>query len=307
MKVHLNSCQDWTGFIDKVDVPLRVDIMEEKATEWVSEAFNHFRVNASEPLSTFLDFITYEYMITNTLKLIQATKQGKTSLDAYYKLHPLGYFQTLETVGTAQTIDDLYSEILVDSPIGKFFQRTVKQDFDELSMEYMKNLLYKNWIESFYDYVMSLGGITAEVMGEILEFEADQTTITITKNSFAISNELPKEDKILLYPKIGQLVMFHEELADCKDKDKLKEKLEPFVEYAEMFAKAENGEPITEQFKKRSVQLYKRAFDQQFQFGAYYAFLKLKELEINNIVLIADCITMDSKDKIKTIDIAEVV
>jgi len=174
-------------------------------------------------------------------------------------------------------------------------------------MEYIKNLLYKNWIEAFYDYVQALGGITAEVMGEILEFEADQTTLTITKNSLGIQNELPKEDKILLYPKIGQLVTYHDELAEIKDKEKLKDLLIPFSEYHEMFTKDENGDGLSHQFKKKTVQLNKRSFDQQFHFGSFYSYLKLKELEIANIVLIADGITMDTKDKIKVADIAETI
>lgn len=250
-------------------------------------------------------------MISNTLKLIQSTMQtgGKSNnnLDVYYKLHPLGLYPSLDTVSSAQTIDDLYSEVLIDAPIGRFFTKTVKQDFTELSMEYIKNLLYKNWIESFYDYVMSLGGITAEVMGEILEFEADQTTLTITKNSLKIQNELPKEDKILLYPKIGQLVSYHDELAEIKEKDKLKDLIQPFVEYYDMFVKEENGEEMSHQFKKRTIQLNKRSFDQQFHFGTFYSYLKLKELEISNLVLIADGITMDTKDRIKVAEIAETI
>lgn len=249
-------------------------------------------------------------MIGNTLKLIQSTMQtgGKThtNLDVFYKLHPLGLYPSIETVSSAPSIDDLYNEVLVDAPIGRFFTKTVKQDFNELSMEYIKNLLYKNWIETFYDYVQSLGGVTAEVMGEILEFEADQTTLTITKNSLKIQNELPKEDKILLYPKIGQLVSYHEELAEIKDKEKLKDLINPFVEYYDMFTKEESGEDMSTQFKKRTIQLNKRSFDQQFHFGTFYSYLKLKELEISNLVLIADGITMDTKDRTKPTEIAEV-
>lgn len=57
MKVHLNSVQDWAGFLDKVDRTLTTDIIEERANAWISDQFNIFRTNASEPLSTFLDFI----------------------------------------------------------------------------------------------------------------------------------------------------------------------------------------------------------------------------------------------------------
>jgi len=117
-------------------------------------------------------------------------------------------------------------------------------------MEFIKNSLYKNWIESFYDFVQDLGGITGEVMSKILEFEADQTVLTITKNSFNIkTSELSAHDKYYeLYPKIGQLVVIQDELSEIKEEEKLKEKLQPFPEYLNMYS---SGDSLLEQFKKK--------------------------------------------------------
>lgn len=48
--------------------------------------------------------------------------------------------------------DDMYDVVLIDSPLGQFFQRTEKKDFDEFSMEYIRSLLCKNYYEGFYDF-----------------------------------------------------------------------------------------------------------------------------------------------------------
>merc|ERR1712200_13293 len=62
---------------------------------------------------------------------------------------------------------------------------------------------YNAYLESFYEYCQSLGGTTADVMCEILAFEADRRALIITINSFG--TELSKDDRVKLYPTCGRL------------------------------------------------------------------------------------------------------
>lgn len=41
-------------------------------------------------------------------------------------------------------------------------------DLDELNIEIIRNTLYKAYLEDFYQFCQTIGGATAEVMGDIL-------------------------------------------------------------------------------------------------------------------------------------------
>lgn len=72
-----------------------------------------------------------------------------------------------------------------------------------MNIEIIRNTLYKSYLEDFNRFCQELGGSTAEVMGHILQFEADRRTINITINSFG--TELSKDDRARLFPEFGLL------------------------------------------------------------------------------------------------------
>jgi len=44
-----------------------------------------------------------------------------------------------------------------------------EEDLDELNIEIIRNTLYKAYLQDFYRYCQTLGGVTAEVMSQILQ------------------------------------------------------------------------------------------------------------------------------------------
>jgi V-type H+-transporting ATPase subunit d len=203
LKLHLQST-DYGNFLANEASPLTVSVIDDRLKEKMVVEFRHMRNHAYEPLASFLDFITYSYMIDNVILLITGTLHQRSIAELVPKCHPLGSFEQMEAVNIAQTPAELYNAILVDTPLAAFFQDCIsEQDLDEMNIEIIRNTLYKAYLESFYKFCTLLGGTTADAMCPILEFEADRRAFIITINSFG--TELSKEDRAKLFPHCGRL------------------------------------------------------------------------------------------------------
>ena len=55
---------------------------------------------------------------------------------------------------------------------------------------------------------------------------------------------------------------------------------------------------IDDVFYEREVRMLELAFEGQMHFGIYYAYVKLKEQEVRNLVWISECIVQQQKDEI---------
>ncbi|CAD6583060.1 MAG: H(+)-transporting V0 sector ATPase subunit d [Cyphobasidiales sp. Tagirdzhanova-0007] len=305
-KLQLTST-DYGNFLANETPPISTSTIAEKATQRLVDEFNYIRSNAGGDLAQFLDYITYAYMIDNVILLITGTLHERDTHELLERCHPLGTFDTMAALCVATNVEELFNSVLIETPLAPYFQQCLSAaDLDELHIEIIRNTLYKAYLEDFYAFSQTLGSPTKDVMASILSFEADRRTINISVNS--LGTGLSKEQRGRLFPSIGRLYpQGNYALSRADEFEQIKTAVESVGEYRVFFENAQSAagdegegmaQDMEDQFFKEEVRLNKMAFLQQFQYGVFYSFFKLKEQEIRSLTWIAECIAQNARDRI---------
>jgi V-type H+-transporting ATPase subunit d len=299
VKMHLGAT-DYGPYLANEPSPLHTATIVEKCTQKLVDEYNHMLTQATEPLSTFLEYITYGHMIDNVVLIVTGTLHERDVHELLEKCHPLGLFDSIATLAVAQNMQELYRLVLVDTPLAPYFSECItSEDLDDMNIEIMRNTLYKAYLEDFYRFCKKLGGATSSIMCDILAFEADRRAVNITINS--IGTELTRDDRRKLYAKFGSLYPYgHEELAACDDFDAVRGAMEKYPPYQSIFAKLSFGESqmLDKAFYEEEVKRLTLAFEQQFHYAVFFAYMRLREQETRNLMWISECVAQNQKSRI---------
>lgn len=242
-----------------------------------------------------------------------------------------------ETFDVSTGFDEVYRIFLIDTPIAPYFEEFLKEAggsedggaLSEISkdkvgsilsnqdLEIMKAMLKKAWLEDFYGFCSRYGGTTAEVMGHMLMLEADFRTLLVSFNSLntSLSADGQREEvRNALYPTFGYLYPEgFKMLKSAWNDTTVRGALEPYPKYSAIYEQVkefydteskervsnlEGVQSIEDVIYKDNVHEYEMAFEQQYHFGVFYAWVKLREQEIRNIRWIANMIVLQTKDHI---------
>lgn len=301
-------------------------VLETCAMAKLLKEFNYLSSHSIHPLNTFLEYISYEYMIENVMLLMRGSLSGRNINDLMAQCHPLGMFKDsiMRSIPhfepTAKGYADLYETVLVDTPIGPYFQQyldseseslqsasDMKTILEETQIEILRNSLMKLYLEDFYTFCDKMGGVTADLMCELLGSRADKLAISLTLNSFGT----PLNDPVMrestrkkLYPSIGTLYPGATDLLSNVDDDgKLVQVVSIYPAYRDMFDKFLNSAPedfsIDDEFYLNDVKELELAFEQQSHLAVFYAYIKLREQEVRNVVWISECILQRMKSEVE--------
>lgn len=319
---------DYGNFLQNEASPVLPAVVERCCRDkWVEE-FNYIRAASTGPLAEFMDFIAAEYMIDNVLLLLKGTlvTPDVDPRVLIAKCHPLGRFDdgTLKSIcafeNSARGYEELYTTVLIDTPVGRYFElylqdqmakravegaAEVRSVLEEVPISTLENTVKKLYLEDFYAFCKSLGGETELVMGTILKARADAITISITLNSFDTFYNQPSHrtsSRRALYPSFGALYPEGiEALTRVEDEDGVSRVLERYPDYRRLWDDApvdpDEGKQIDNAFFERNVLLCELAFEGQFHYGMFYAYVKLKEQEARNVRLICEMVVQGRRSE----------
>lgn len=292
--------------------------------------FRFLQTQAVGQLGSFLDYITFGKQIEAIQQVMSGVIRNVPPATIMQRIHPLGYSPLLKRAlmfdnkGEEDALLILYKIVLQDTPVAIYYERffnaraqkggdkggmggEIHRLYNETSIDYISAYLEKLWLEDFYRYCENLGGDTWAIMKELLDFEADRRAIQIVYNSF--TNGLAKPEKrdgerreIMcsfgkLYPELTHSNTGFVQVGDEKDVEgsikQLGEKLEKYRDYYAIWLKSQQPDfqgGLDQAFFQHEVKLMEWAFDGQSHFACFYAWLKLKERETENLRWIAECI-----------------
>ncbi|KAH0572769.1 Vacuolar ATP synthase subunit d [Spironucleus salmonicida] len=271
--------------------------LRSRLTKRLSDEIDEIEGESEAPFYAIIQFIRHRYMIDNVfIALLSYLKHS----DEQATFHPIGFLPPLAQLAQSE---DAFTIVLEQLPIASYFE-SAQIDADTLhnlkslpeqdyliELEMMRCRVYKQFYIVFERFLQRCGGNTYEACRTLLAFECDVRAILLKADLLNYNFQKPQKLAEMFAP-IGLLYpLWHDQIGLSTDIDSLRQAVSDFQEYSGVFdAALAQGRGLQEQFQIAKVDVLIDTLSQQFNIGCVWAYLMMREIEIENIVWIVECV-----------------
>ncbi|EIJ89195.1 V-type H+-transporting ATPase subunit d [Nematocida parisii] len=246
---------------------------------------------ATKQSEVLINFYKEKYQLDNFLYLWACKKESPKLLETELNTHPLGGYPGLNFIKVTQTAKDTWKYCLENTSLSKYVEGLTYELLNK-DIQYVKSILQKRYLELVYGYCIK----NRLCLEELIVFEGDKVIIEIL---YALINtNIPSTEKLNLFPSCNSFTQVHKELLiNCKSISELEGILSTHSKYRNIVG---NETGIEDALLREEIRLCNKSFYIYDDYSVIYTQLVLQEIEVRNLVFLADCVIQghDHRDEI---------
>lgn len=235
----------------------------------------------TEKSSVLVDFYKEKFQLDNFIYLWACKEESPKSLENALDIHPLGVYPELNFIKVTQSAKDTWKFCLENTPLCKYIEGLSHELLKE-DVQYVRSILQKRYIEMLYIYTKE----NQYVLSELVQFEGDKRIIEILYST--VGTSMSSSRKMSIFPKYSTFSEIHKGLLlGCKTIDELNGVLSTHSIHRNIIG---NEKGMEDSLIREEIRICNKSFYIYDDPSVVYTQLKLQEIEVRNLIFLADCI-----------------